>query len=63
MIVDPPKTTTCASYVPYPAEERICQHRKGEKVGPCHLFFGARYNAATGWHGPWPVAFVVHPKV
>lgn len=26
-------------------QERICQHRQGNKVGPCHLFFGARYNA------------------
>jgi len=26
-------------------QERICQHRSGQKVGPCHLFFGARYNA------------------
>ena len=28
-------------------QERICQHRQGQKVGPCHLFFGARYNAAA----------------
>ena len=26
-------------------QERICQHRQGQKVGPCHLFFGARYAA------------------
>ncbi|CAE7795397.1 PFOR, partial [Symbiodinium necroappetens] len=24
-------------------QERICQHRQGQKVGPCMLFFGARY--------------------
>ncbi|CAK9099050.1 Pyruvate dehydrogenase [NADP(+)] (CpPNO) (Pyruvate:NADP(+) oxidoreductase) [Durusdinium trenchii] len=26
-------------------QERVCQNRQGLKVGPCHLFFGARYNA------------------
>ena len=24
-------------------QERVCQHRQGQKVGPCMLFFGARY--------------------